>query len=95
MQNQKKDTLVKMRITKHDKEVLEQIAASQNLSLSAYMRTRLMESEFTSIRSDIPSLFETYRILNILCREIDKSNDKRLRARKQRLFKNLAKHKEN
>lgn len=93
MQDYVKDALVKMRITKSDKEVLEQIAASQNLSLSAYMRTKLLENKSTAVKSDIPYLIETYRILNQLCREIDKLGDTHLIARKQRLLKSLAKHK--
>ncbi len=95
MQDYVKDTLVKMRITKSDKEVLERIAASQNLSLSAYMRAKLMKNKSTAIKSDIPYLFETYRVLNELCREIDKSGDEHLMASKQHLLKTLANHKEN
>lgn len=95
MQDHVKDTQIKMRITKNDKEILEQIAASQNLSLSAYMRTKLLENDSSAIKSDIPYLIETYRVLNILCREIDKSEDKHLIARKQHVLKTLPKHKEN
>jgi len=72
-----KDELIKIRVSRKDKETLKQIASSEGLTLSAYAWQKIMSDDLIS-RKEIPNLIQAWNILNTLCREIQESGNQHL-----------------
>ncbi len=85
MKTDVKDELIKIRISRKDKETLKQIASSEGLTLSAYTLQKIMSDDMIS-RKDIPNLIQTWDILNTLCREIRESGSQHLITRMDSLM---------
>lgn len=90
MKPNRKNKTIKIRINEHEKEILKKIAASENLTLSAYAMKRIMCEDSIYIK-EIPNVVKTWEILNTLCCEIEQSTDKHLKTFMYQLMREAAK----
>ena len=86
IKNNTKNEIVKIRVSKEEKETLKQFAASTNQTLSAYMLHKSMYTDSDFLKS-LPDLFETWRRLNDICHEVEKCTDISLKNRINNILK--------
>lgn len=86
MKANRKDETMRIRINKKEKELLQQISASSNLTLSAFVLQKTTCTDTIS-KSEIPNLIQTWVILNKLCNKIEKSDNESLKTYMKNLIK--------
>lgn len=85
MKKDRKNEVLRIRISATEKEALKQCAASMDQKLSDYVRQKIREGD-SILKKEIPNLIETWTMLNTLCREIEKSGDKHLKDSMKRIL---------
>ncbi len=86
MRTDKKTKYIRVRMSEKEKAALTRHAASMDLSISNYVRQKIMGEDSISWK-EIPGIIETWTMLDTLCHEIEKSNDGHLKTHMQKILK--------
>lgn len=87
MKTNTKEEIIRIRVSKKEKETLKQLASSTNETLSSYMLQKSMYTDSDSLKS-LPSMIDSWKFLNEVCHEVEKSNDEQLKNRIKNILNN-------